>query len=65
MQRFTVVGDLYNRIFAVQTSNPAVVVDYEVWNAIFRTLPRDYTLPDLPLVASLEAAEKGGSGPWT
>ncbi|HUC93811.1 MAG TPA: hypothetical protein VMS09_17645 [Paenibacillus sp.] len=47
---FTVTGDLYNRIFAVQTSNPEVVVDYTVWNRIFASLPRDYLLPDLPVI---------------
>lgn len=65
VQRFTVTGDLYNRIFAVQITSPGVVVDYEHWNAIFRSLPRSYVLPDMPLIASLEPAEEGGVQPWT
>jgi len=44
--RFTVVSDLYNRIFTVQTSHPEVEVDYVTWNRIFALLPRDYQLPD-------------------
>ncbi len=61
-ERFMVTGDLYNRIFAVQISNPNIVVDYAVWNAIFKSLPRSYRLPDLPVTAVLESADKGGNG---
>ncbi|MNP81469.1 hypothetical protein D3C76_1798320 [compost metagenome] len=42
-----ITGDLYNRIFAVQTSNSEVLVDYAVWNQIFAGLPEDYLLPDM------------------
>lgn len=44
-QGFEVTGDLYNRIFAVQTSS-GILVDYAVWNAIFAGLPKGYLLPD-------------------
>lgn len=47
---FTVTGDLYNRIFVVQTSNPEVAVDYGVWNRIFASLPKEYKVPDLPVI---------------
>ena len=60
-ERFTVIGDLYNRIFAVQNSNPDILVDYEVWNAIFKSLPRNYTLPDLQVIGGLGTAKKGGN----
>lgn len=48
-----VIGDLYNRIFAVQTSNPEVLVDYAVWNLIFEGLPKDYKLPDMAVYTFL------------
>jgi hypothetical protein len=44
---FKITGDLYNRIFAVQTSSPDVFVDYGIWNRIFAGLPEDYLMPDL------------------
>lgn len=47
-QGFEVTGDLYNRIFAVQTSS-GILVDYAVWNAIFAGLPKGYLLPDMEI----------------
>lgn len=41
-----VIGDLYNRIFTVQSSHIDMLVDYAVWNRIFEQLPKDYKLPD-------------------
>lgn len=48
--RYMVIGDLYNRIFFVQISNPEVLVDYVTWNKIFETLPKDYQLPDMAIL---------------
>lgn len=50
---FMVTGDLYNRIFVVQTSNPGLTVDYGVWNKIFAGLPKDYQLPDMAIYTFL------------
>jgi hypothetical protein len=50
MGSFRVIGDLYNALFAVQTTNLDVLVDYEVWNRIKTSLPKDYLLPDTPFV---------------
>ncbi|GIO64541.1 hypothetical protein [Paenibacillus sp. Y412MC10] len=47
---FKVIGDLYNRIFTVQSSHLEVKVDYLVWNQIFANLPKDYKLPDIPVL---------------
>jgi hypothetical protein len=47
-----VIGDLYNSLFAVQTSNPDLMVDYEVWNKIKASLPAGYTIPD-PLIMNV------------
>jgi hypothetical protein len=44
-----VIGDLYNSLFAIQASNPSLMVDYEVWNKIKASLPVGYILPD-PLI---------------
>ncbi|GAB6930267.1 hypothetical protein JCM10914A_42500 [Paenibacillus sp. JCM 10914] len=43
---FTVMSDLYNRIFVRQISNPDILVDYAVWNRILESLPKEYKLPD-------------------
>lgn len=43
---FGVMSDLYNRLFAVQVSNPEVIVDYVIWNRIKSQLPKDYLIPD-------------------
>ncbi|RCX19783.1 hypothetical protein DFP94_104238 [Fontibacillus phaseoli] len=45
-----VPGDLYNRIFAIQATQPELMVEYSVWNQIFANLPRDYQLPDLQVL---------------
>jgi len=45
-----VIGDLYNRIFAVQSSHIDVLVNYAVWNLIFEHLPKNYQLPDLEVL---------------
>ncbi len=50
--RFKVLGDLYNRRFAVQTSDP-LWVDYYVWNRIYSGLPKDYLLPDMAIYTFL------------
>lgn len=50
--RFKVLGDLYNRRFAVQTSDP-LLVDYYVWNRIYSGLPKDYLLPDMAIYTFL------------
>ncbi|MED5016033.1 hypothetical protein P9847_01800 [Paenibacillus chibensis] len=47
---FMVIGDLYNRIFAVQTSHIDLLADYAVWNKIFEGLPPHYKLPDLEVL---------------
>ncbi|NMO95872.1 hypothetical protein [Paenibacillus lemnae] len=49
---YIVMSDLYNRVFAVQVSNPDLMVDYVIWNRILSQLPRDYVLPD-PLVYNI------------
>ncbi|MDF2936150.1 MAG: hypothetical protein K0Q90_1523 [Paenibacillaceae bacterium] len=49
---FSVLGDLYNRIFVIQTSD-SVRVDYYVWNRIFSGLPKDYLLPDMDIYTFL------------
>lgn len=49
---FKVLGDLYNRIFAIQASDD-VWVDYDVWNRIFSGLPKDYLLPDMAIYTFL------------
>jgi hypothetical protein len=41
-----VIGDLYNSLFAIQASDPTLMVDYEVWNQIKASLPTDYIIPD-------------------
>jgi hypothetical protein len=51
-ERYMVICDLYNRIFVEQVSNPDVLVDYYVWNAIFESLPKDYKLPDMPVLTT-------------
>ncbi|MFD0694191.1 hypothetical protein ACFQZT_08805 [Paenibacillus sp. GCM10027628] len=56
MESFKVIGDLYNRLFLVQTSNPDVLVDYVVWNKIKTSLPKDYRLPDAPFVETFSKA---------
>lgn len=48
---YMVIGDLYNRIFAVQSSHIDVLVDYAVWNRIFEQLPPNYTLPDMEVLS--------------
>ncbi|MGE7824190.1 hypothetical protein [Paenibacillus sp. NPDC093718] len=48
-QAFSVMSDLYNRIFVNQTTNPELLVDYTVWNRIMQSLPKDYKLPDEPV----------------
>ncbi len=50
--RFMVLGDLYNRRFAIQTSDP-LRVDYYVWNRIYAGLPKDYLLPDMAIYTFL------------
>jgi len=45
-QPFSVMSDLYNRIFVNQVSTPELLVDYSVWNRIFQSLPKEYKLPD-------------------
>jgi hypothetical protein len=42
----TVIGDLYNSLFAIQASNPSLMVDYKVWNQIKASLPTGYLIPD-------------------
>lgn len=46
-------GDLYNRLFEKQSSNPDVRVDYFTWNRLYNSLPAGYVLPDLGFLASL------------
>lgn len=41
-----VTGDLYNRIFDVQSSHPGLTVEYMIWNRIFEGLPKKFVLPD-------------------
>jgi hypothetical protein len=41
-----VICDLYNRIFSSQISTPELLVDYQIWNQIFASLPENYLLPD-------------------
>jgi hypothetical protein len=41
-----VIGDLYNSLFATQTSNPSLMVDYQVWNKIKASVPTGYQIPD-------------------
>ncbi|MCD1258086.1 hypothetical protein B5M42_004435 [Paenibacillus athensensis] len=53
MSEFSVLSDLYNRLFAVQISNPDLSVDYWVWNTIYAELPQGYTLPDMQIVQVL------------
>ncbi|CAM3647244.1 MULTISPECIES: hypothetical protein [Paenibacillus] len=48
-QSFTVMSDLYNRIFVNQVSTPELHVDYTVWNRILQSLPKEYKLPDEPV----------------
>lgn len=50
---FLVLGDLYNRIFVTQISDPMLSVDYAVWNRIFSGLPKDYLLPDMAIYTFL------------
>ncbi|WP_169456502.1 hypothetical protein [Paenibacillus pinihumi] len=53
---FPVTGDLYNRIFQQQISNPEVQVDYEVWTRINTLLPAHYSLPDnkvIPVISHI------------
>ncbi|MWV46839.1 hypothetical protein GRF59_24830 [Paenibacillus sp. HJL G12] len=47
---YMVIGDLYNRIFAVQSSHIDVLVDYAAWNRIFEQLPPNYLLPDMEVL---------------
>lgn len=47
---YMVIGDLYNRIFTVQSTHLELLVDYAVWNQIFANLPKDYKLPDIPVL---------------
>ncbi|GIO33775.1 MULTISPECIES: hypothetical protein [Paenibacillus] len=47
---YMVIGDLYNRIFASQSSHIDVLVNYAVWNRIFEKLPKEYLLPDLEVL---------------
>ncbi|WP_181438821.1 hypothetical protein [Paenibacillus sambharensis] len=54
-EAFMVMGDLYNRIFAVQTSTPEQLVDYAYWNQIFANLPKGYMVPDLPVLSQKRA----------
>ncbi|WP_410771910.1 hypothetical protein [Fontibacillus sp. BL9] len=49
-EQVQVPGDMYNRIFAIQTSHPEVMVEYSVWSKIIANLPGDYQLPDLPVL---------------
>ncbi|MEW9700284.1 glycosyltransferase family 4 protein [Paenibacillus sp. SI8] len=49
-----IIGDLYNRLFAEQVSNPDVTVDYFIWNRIYNSLPSDYSLPDQTFLAALQ-----------
>ncbi|WP_167388051.1 hypothetical protein [Paenibacillus ferrarius] len=51
--RFLVLGDLYNCLFTVQTSNFNQLVDYVIWNQVKASLPKDYTLPDLLILHAL------------
>lgn len=51
-QTFTVISDLYNRLFARQVSNPEILVDYAVWNRIKSQLPKDYVLPDFLVICN-------------
>lgn len=53
MDAFLVIGDLYNGLFATQTSDPDIMVDYRVWNKIKATLPSDYKLPDPTILERL------------
>lgn len=53
-----VMGDLYNRIFAVQTSTPGQLVDYVYWNQIFANLPKGYTVPDMPVLSLKQTAKR-------
>lgn len=41
-----VLGDLYNSLFTIQTSNPEIAVEYKIWNQIKAGLPPNYTIPD-------------------
>ncbi|MBP3966817.1 hypothetical protein [Paenibacillus lignilyticus] len=54
-ERFMVKGDLYNRIFADQTPDPGVIVDYEVWNRILAglRLANGYKLPDWHVLSTM------------
>jgi hypothetical protein len=58
MERFKVMGDLYNALFTVQKSNPEVLVDYVVWNHIKTSLPKDYLLPDPAFMDAFSKAFK-------
>ncbi|AZN39626.1 hypothetical protein [Paenibacillus albus] len=52
-QPFMVPADLYNRIFAAQTSDPSLKVDYEVWTLILAGLPEGYKLPDWTVLSTI------------
>lgn len=54
---FKVLGDLYNRLFVIQTSDP-LLVDYNVWNRIYSRLPKDYLLPDMAVYNFLPQNER-------
>jgi hypothetical protein len=45
-----VIGDLYNRLFHVPSSNPELLVEYELWTQLSTNLPPGYVLPDYPLL---------------
>ncbi|MEF2967949.1 hypothetical protein V3851_19135 [Paenibacillus sp. M1] len=55
---YQVPGDLYNRIFATQVSHSELLVDYALWNKIVASLPKDYQLPDLPVLSRTDCHVK-------
>ncbi|SEP13590.1 hypothetical protein SAMN05518847_1198 [Paenibacillus sp. OV219] len=52
-QPFMVPADLYNRIFAAQTTDSSLRVDYEVWTRILAGLPEGYKLPDWTVLSTI------------
>jgi hypothetical protein len=59
MGSFQVLGDLYNALFTGQFSNPEILVDYEIWNRIKVSLPKNYSLPDTAFVEDFAKAFEG------
>ncbi|WP_308637940.1 hypothetical protein [Paenibacillus silvisoli] len=54
-EKFMVKGDLYNRIFDSQSPDPALLVDYEIWNKILAELKKadGYKLPDRQVLSTM------------